>query len=110
MIDTMEHIPKFKMWLEDKEKRYILGKGTADLLLKIKELKSISEAANYYNISYAHAWRKIRAIERSSGQEIISKTRGGKGGGHSELTPFGEKILSEYLKTKETLEKCIEKL
>mgnify|MGYP000851943869 CR=1 FL=1 len=106
----MEHVPKFKMWLEDKEKRYILGKGTADLLLKIKELKSISEAAIFCNISYAHAWRKIRAIEKSSDQEIISRTRGGKGGGHSELTPFGEKILSEYLKTKEALERCIEKL
>jgi len=89
----MDHIPKFKFWLEDKDKRYILGEGTAQLLLKVKELKSISEAANYCNISYAHAWRKIREIEKSSGQEIISKTRGGKGGGHSELTPFGEKIL-----------------
>jgi len=106
----MEHVPKFKMWLEDKEKKYILGKGTADLLIKIKELKSISEAANFYNISYAHAWRKIRAIEKSSGYEVISKTRGGKGGGHSELTPFGEKILLEYLKTKDALEKCIERL
>ena len=51
----MEHEPKFKMWLEDKDKKYILGKGTADLLIKIKELSSISEAANFYNISYAHA-------------------------------------------------------
>ena len=106
----MEHIPKFKMWLEDREKKYILGKGTADLLLKIKELKSISEAANFCNISYAHAWRKIRAIEKSSGQEIISRTRGGKGGGHSELTQFGERILSEYAQTKEAIEKCITNL
>ncbi len=106
----MDHIPKFKFWLEDKDKRYILGEGTAELLLKVKELKSISEAANYCNISYAHAWRKIRAIEKSSGQEIISKTRGGKGGGHSELTPFGEKILEEFLKTRNDLEMYIAKL
>ena len=106
----MDHIPKFKFWLEDKDKRYILGEGTAQLLLKVKELKSISEAANYCNISYAHAWRKIRAIEKSSGQEIISKTRGGKGGGHSELTPFGEKILEEFLKTRNDLEMYIAKL
>jgi len=106
----MDHIPKFKFWLEDKDKRYILGEGTAELLLKVKELKSISEAANYCNISYAHAWRKIRAIEKSSGQEIISKTRGGKGGGHSELTPFGEKILEEFLKTRNDIESYIAKL
>ncbi len=106
----MEHEPKFKMWLEDKDKKYILGKGTADLLIKIKELSSISEAANFYNISYAHAWRKIRAIERSSGQAVINKTRGGKGGGHSELTPFGESILLEYNKAKEALENCIKNL
>lgn len=106
----MDHIPKFKLWLEDKNKKYVLGEGTAELLLKVKELKSISEAANYCNISYAHAWRKIRAIEKSSGQEIISKTRGGKGGGHSELTPFGEKILDEFLKTKKDLERYISKL
>jgi len=106
----MDHIPKFKFWLEDKDKKYILGEGTAELLLKVKELKSISEAANYCNISYAHAWRKIREIEKSSGQEIISKTRGGKGGGHSELTPFGEKILEEFLKTRNDLEMYIAKL
>ena len=106
----MDHIPKFKFWLEDKDKRYILGEGTAELLLKVKALKSISEAANYCNISYAHAWRKIRAIEKSSGQEIISKTRGGKGGGHSELTPFGEKILEEFLKTRNDIESYIAKL
>jgi len=106
----MDHIPKFKFWLEDKDKRYILGEGTAELLLKVKELKSISEAANYCNISYAHAWRKIRAIEKSSGQEIISKTRGGKGGGHSELTPFGEKILEEFLKTRKDIEMYIANL
>lgn len=106
----MDHIPKFKLWLEDKNKKYVLGEGTAELLLKVKELKSISEAANYCNISYAHAWRKIRAIEKSSGQEVISKTRGGKGGGHSELTPFGEKILDEFLKTKKDLERYISKL
>jgi len=110
VIDSMEHVPKFKLWLEDKDKKYILGKGTADLLLKIKELRSISEAANFYNISYAHAWRKIRSIEKSSGQEIISKTRGGKGGGHSELTPFGEKVLSDYIKANEAVEKCIRDL
>ena len=106
----MDHIPKFKFWLEDKDKRYILGEGTAQLLLKVKELKSISEAANYCNISYAHAWRKIREIEKSSGQEIISKTRGGKGGGHSELTPFGEKILEEFLKTRKDIEMYITNL
>ena len=106
----MDHIPKFKFWLEDKDKKYILGEGTAELLLKVKELKSISEAANYCNISYAHAWRKIREIEKSSGQEIISKTRGGKGGGHSELTPFGEKILEEFLKTRNDIEMYIANL
>ncbi len=106
----MEHVPKFKMWIEDKEKKYMLGNGTADLLLKIKELKSIAEAASFFNISYAHAWRKIRTIEKSAGKEIVSKTRGGKGGGHSELTPFGEKILSEYITAKKTLEKCVEDL
>lgn len=106
----MDHTPKFKLWLEDKNKKYILGEGTAELLLRIKELKSISDAATYCNISYAHAWRKIRAIERSSGQQIIFKTRGGKGGGHSELTPFGEKILDEFLRTRKNLEEYLRKL
>lgn len=106
----MKHKPKYKLWLEDKEKKYIIGQGTAELLLKIKELKSITDAAKYCNISYAHAWRKIRAIEKSSGQDIISRTRGGKGGGHSELTEFGESILSEYLKTKEALDKFLKTL
>jgi len=86
---------KAKIWLE-KNSKCIIGKGRAELLMKIKELGSLSEVAKSMGMAYSHAWTEIKEIEDAVGHPIIIKSRGGKEGGSSRLTELGEELLNKY--------------
>ncbi|MGC1122081.1 MAG: LysR family transcriptional regulator [Candidatus Methanofastidiosia archaeon] len=101
--------PRYKIWLESPQGKFILGEGTAQLLLAIKEKGSLSDAARQLDISYAHAWRKIRDIEKNVGKRIVERKRGGKSGGSSALTDEGEHLLKKYEQVKEIVEEALEK-
>lgn len=96
--------PHCKVWLELEDNEFVLGEGTAHLLQAIKKEGSLSGAACQLEISYAHAWRKIRTIEKNLGKSIVERKRGGKKGGSSVLTEEGESLLQCY----ETLKKKID--
>ncbi|MFY9606735.1 MAG: NUDIX domain-containing protein, partial [Thermoplasmata archaeon] len=74
----------------------IVSDGRAKLLRKVKDLGSLSKAAKEMGMSYRHAWGIVRRISQNAGGEIAHSTRGGKEGGITSLTPFGEEILREY--------------
>jgi molybdate transport repressor ModE-like protein len=101
--------PCYKVWLESPQGKFILGEGTAQLLLAIKEKGSLSDAARQLGISYAHAWRKIRDIENNAGKRMVERKRGGKSGGSSALTEEGEHLLKKYERLKEIIEEAFEK-
>lgn len=84
-----------KMWLV-KDGRFIVSDGRAHLLRRIKETRSISEAAKEMGMSYRHAWGVLHRISENAGGDIVTSSRGGKKGGETMLTPLGEEILSEY--------------
>ncbi len=84
-----------KMWLV-KDGRFIVSDGRAHLLRRIKETKSISEAAKEMGMSYRHAWGILHRISENAGGDIVTSSRGGKKGGETTLTPLGEEILSEH--------------
>ena len=86
---------KAKIWLE-KNSKCIIGKGRAELLLKIKKLGSLSEVAKSMGMAYSHAWTEIKEIEDAVGQPVIITVRGGKDGGSSRLTELGEELLNKY--------------
>ncbi|MFY9605856.1 MAG: NUDIX domain-containing protein [Thermoplasmata archaeon] len=86
---------KLKIWLE-RDGRFIVSDGRAKLLRKVKDLGSLSKAAKEMGMSYRHAWGIVRRISQNAGGEIAHSTRGGKEGGITSLTPFGEEILREY--------------
>lgn len=94
----------YKLWLESEDGKFILGEGTAELLHAIEKKGTISEAAQLLNISYAHAWRKIRDIEKNSGKQIVERMKGGKTGGSSKLTPEGKSLLEKYDRLKNSIE------
>ena len=100
--------PKYKVWLESDAGDFILGEGTAQLLHAIDEKGSLSEAARWLEISYAHAWRKIREIEKNFGKKVVERRRGGKTGGSSALTPDGRALLMKYNKLKMNVEKVLQ--
>ncbi len=97
----------YKIWLESHDGKFILGEGTAQLLHAIEEKGSLSEAARLREISYAHAWRKIREIEKNLGTRVVKRRRGGKSGGSSSLTGEGKKLLDEYEQLKKSVETAL---
>lgn len=86
---------KLKIWLE-KDGRFVMSDGRARLLKSIKEHQSLAKAAAEMGMSYRHAWGVVHRIAQNAGGEIVSSSRGGKEGGVTTLTPFGEEILREY--------------
>ena len=86
---------KLKMWLE-RDGRFIVSDGRAKLLRKVKDTGSLSKAAKEMGMSYRHAWGIIHRISQNAGGDVVRSTRGGKVGGVTSLTTFGEEILREY--------------
>jgi len=86
---------KLKIWLE-RDGKFIVSDGRAKLLRKIKDTGSLSKAAKEMGMSYRHAWGIIHRVSQSAGGKVAESTRGGKEGGVTRLTAFGEEILREY--------------
>lgn len=85
-----------KVWLEY-EGQPLIGKGGAEILQAVKEVKSISKAARKVGMSYRYVWNYLKKIERSLQQPIVRTYRGGGGGGGgAHLTKLGETLLREY--------------
>lgn len=73
-----------------------IGPGKMALLEAIDRQGSISAAARAFDMSYAHAWRLIAAMNRHFKEPLVSKTAGGQGGGGAHLTDTGRAVLSIY--------------
>ena len=97
---------KAKIWLEVDGKP-VIGEGRAQLLELIDETKSISEGARRMGFSYRYAWGIIKEIESTLGKKIVTPSRGGAGGGKTELTEDGRALLREFREKEELFRKCI---
>jgi len=86
---------KLKMWLE-RDGRFIVSDGRAKLLRKVKDMGSLSKAAKEMGMSYRHAWGIVHRISQNAGGDVVHSIRGGREGGVTSLTLFGEEILREY--------------
>lgn len=64
-----------------------------DVLRRIAEAGSISEAARLVGISYKAAWQAIETLGNLAGQPMVEKAVGGTGGGGARLTAAGQRIL-----------------
>jgi len=96
MLTHNKHEPLCKIWLEYKGKP-LLGKGGAEILETIKEVKSISKAAKKVGMSYRYVWNYLAKIEKTLQEPVVQTYKGGrKGGGGAHLTRFGENLLKEY--------------
>ena len=73
------------------------GHGTADkrieVLRKIGETGSISQAARETGISYKAAWQAIDTLTNLTGVSLVEKVVGGVGGGGAKLTDAGARLL-----------------
>jgi molybdate transport system regulatory protein len=84
-----------RIWVED-EKEKVLGIGRVELLERIKASGSLRQAALQMKMSYKQAWDFINHMNAHFGTPVITSHRGGKGGGHAELTEKGHQIVEQF--------------
>jgi len=86
---------KGRLWLE-KDGETFLSWGRVVLLERIRDLGSIAAAARSMEMAYSHAWSLVANINRLAGEELVSRTFGGKHGGRAWLTPAGEAAVAQF--------------
>lgn len=64
-----------------------------DLLRRVGEGGSISEAARAAGVSYKAAWQAIDTLSNLAGTPLVESAVGGAGGGGARLTPAGQELL-----------------
>lgn len=72
------------------------GHGRIDLLARIAELGSISQAAKTMGMSYKTAWDAVDHMNALAGQPLIERSVGGKGGGSTQLTKRGQRLVDNF--------------
>lgn len=75
----------------------VLGRQSTDkridILRRIDEGGSISEAARRAGVSYKAAWQAIETLGNLAGTPMVEKAVGGSGGGGAVVTPAGRQVL-----------------
>lgn len=75
-----------------------LGHGPSDkrleILRRIAEGGSISQAARDAGVSYKAAWQAIDTLSNLAGVELVRRAVGGAGGGGALVTPAGAQLLA----------------
>jgi molybdate transport system regulatory protein len=64
-----------------------------DILRRIDEVGSISQAARGAGVSYKAAWQAIDTLSNLAGTALVQRAVGGSGGGGAHLTPAGQQLL-----------------
>lgn len=77
------------------------------LLAKIAEAGSISQAAKLAGMSYKAAWDAVDDLNSRADKPLIERVVGGKGGGGARLTPMGERLLKLYSLLAEIQERAL---
>ena len=72
------------------------GPGVAELLIRVRERRSLRAAAGEMEMAYSKAWKVIRQSENALGCKLLSSTTGGRGGGGAALTAEAEQLLAAY--------------
>ena len=66
------------------------------MLRAIVEKGSITHAAKAVGISYKTAWDAIDAMNSLAGEPLVARSAGGKGGGSTQLTPRGLRLVERF--------------
>ena len=98
----------YKMWLSSISGDGIISEEVYSLLNEIRERGSLKAAADATGLSYRKAWGDIKQAETLLGYELTEKTRGGKEGGQSLLTPSAIKLLEAYAALHKKLDDAVE--
>lgn len=84
----------------------LIDEQIIDVLRIIREKRSLLAASKETGIPYSRLWERISRIESSLGRKLLIQKRGGRRGGGSALTSFGETILEIYNNARSKLEEA----
>lgn len=87
--------PRLKLRLEYAAP-LVLGPGKAELLERIDRLGSIAAAGREMGMSYKRAWSLIESMNAAFAQPVVTRSRGGSGGGGASLTPSGREVVARF--------------
>ena len=89
----------------------VFGDGLAELLEEIDKCHSMLEAAKNLKMSYRYALHRITLAEERLGELLVNRSHGGaKGGGSSEVTGYGQELVTRYRKAQRVLDDILQKL
>jgi molybdate transport system regulatory protein len=100
----------YSLWFKTIDNHLIMKEDCFMLILKIRELGSIALASESFGISYRKAWNLIKKSENLLGFSLVKKHRGGKDGGHTELSPEGNNLVNAYIELKENIGQSIKNI
>jgi len=104
----MNYKIRSKIWIEVNGE-IMLGEGRVRLLKAIKETGSLSKAAKKLKMSYKKAWGLIDTVNSIANKPVVIKNIGGKSGGGTILTEYGESLIKTFDKINESCWKHLEK-
>ena len=91
-----------KVWLEQ-DGKLVMSDYRLRLLEIIAETGSLAKAASEMKLSYRRAWGKVKEMEENLGRPLVRSEVGGAGGGHTSLTPEGERLVGAYRRFRDRL-------
>ena len=74
----------------------MIGPGKAELLERIGATGSIAAAGRGMAMSYKRAWMLVEAMNAMFAEPLVTRVRGGPGGGGASLTPAGDRVLALF--------------
>ncbi len=74
----------------------VLHPSRLELLDRIRITGNISSACLHLGISYRTALNWLKEVERKAQGRAVKTARGGRGGGKTELTELGQRLLEGY--------------
>lgn len=83
------------IWIK-KDNRSFIGRGRIELLENIQIYGSISKASKAMKMSYKAAWDSIDIMNKLSNKPLVTKIKGGKGGGGTVITSHAKEIIKAY--------------
>ena len=102
---------EIKLWVVNEKGEAVFGDGLAALLEDIDKTNSMLESAQNLRMSYRYLLHRITLAEKRLGKLLVNRSRGGaKGGGFSQVTPFGKELCQRYRKARVELGKVLKTL
>jgi molybdate transport system regulatory protein len=88
------------LWLESADQHFF-GPGPVELLERIAETGSISEAAKAMKMSYKKAWELVNTLNAQTVNPVVIPRTGGEKGGGSTITAEATELINYHRRLRE---------